>query len=134
MSSLFSAKNKNKQKQAPESFRGKAVSECASLGSQAQPLAASFHNRRREERWEEACVGRIQLPQHRALALGTLTTLSSRRPRNTRARPECCRYLLDNSLPPKESKLKHNTSIKSLFLSIYKQCLKYQMWEELPKT
>lgn len=42
LSSLFSAKNKNKQKQAPESFRGKAVSECASLGSQAQPLAASF--------------------------------------------------------------------------------------------
>lgn len=68
-----------------------------------------------------------------ALLLGTLTTLSSGRPRNTRARPEGCRYLLDNSLPPKESKLKHNTSIKSLFLSIYTQCLKYQLWEELPK-
>lgn len=61
LSSLFSAKNKNKQKQAPESFRGKAVSECASLGSQAQPLAASFHNRRQEERWEEACMGQTQL-------------------------------------------------------------------------
>lgn len=87
-------------------------------------IAVLLQNRRWEGQKEEICtVASSADSKYRPFAVvDSAWTLSTGCSSNTRAFPECCEYLLDNSLPPKESKLKHNTSIKGFFPGIYKQC------------
>lgn len=104
-------------------LKSKAISECFLSYFTSMFTAVLLQNWRWGGKRQKPALWQIQqsVKYRPSTAVNSAWTLSSRCSSNTWAFAECCAYLLDNSLPPKESKLKHNTSIKGFFPGIYKQ-------------
>lgn len=104
-------------------LKGKAISECFLSYFTSVFTAVLLQNWRWGGKGQKPALWQIQqsVKYRPSTAVNSAWTLSSRCSSNTWAFAESCAYLLDNSLPPKESKLKHNTSIKGFFPGIYKQ-------------